>query len=181
MTDCGHIFCSGGSYHFPNAGAPMIRCRPKGTCSWDFILDGERHHATLEFNWLSEQGAINADGIRLEVQNHGMLTGHWTLEHAGKEFASAQKCSAFTRTFEIQNPNGVFVLRAESAFGRRFRIEHSGDVIATMYPDHPFTRRFSIDIRTQKWDLATVSFSFWLVVLIWRRAAQSGSAGGGAG
>ena len=104
----------------------MIRCRPKGICSWDFILDGEGHHSTLEFNWLSEQGAIYADGIRFEVRKHGMLSGQWTMEHAGKEFASAQKSTAFTRTFEIQKPRGVFVLRAESAFGRSFRIEHSG-------------------------------------------------------
>ena len=156
----------------------MIRCRPKGVCSWDFLLAGEGHQSTLEFNWSSEQGAIYADEVPFEVKKHGMLSGHWTLEHVGKVFSSAQKSTAFTRTFEIQKPGGFLVLRAESAFGRSFRLEHSGDVVATMYPDHPFTRRASIEIRTQKWDFETVSFSFWLVVLTWRRAAQSSSAGG---
>jgi hypothetical protein len=92
-----------------------------------------------------------------------------------------QKSTAFTRTFELKESSGDFVLRAESAFGRSFRLEHSGDVIATMIPDHLFTRRASIEILTQKWDFTTVSFSFWLVALTWRRAAQSSSAGGGAG
>jgi hypothetical protein len=156
----------------------MIRCKPMGICSWDFFLDGEGHQSTLEFNWLSEQGAITADGIRFEVRKHGTFSGYWTLDHAAKEVASGQKSTAFTRTFEIQDPSGALVLRAESPFGRRFRVERSGDVIATMFPDHPFTRRATIEIHAQKWDFATVSFSFWLAVLTWRRAAQSSSAGG---
>ncbi len=60
----------------------MIRCRPKGICSWDFFLDGEGHHASLDFNWLSEQGAITADGTSFEVCKHGVLSGQWTLDHA---------------------------------------------------------------------------------------------------
>ena len=56
----------------------LIRCMPKGICAWDFFLDGEDHHASLEFNWIGEQGAITADNIPFEVRKHGMLSGHWT-------------------------------------------------------------------------------------------------------
>lgn len=153
----------------------MIRCKPNGICSWDFLLDGDGHHAFLEFNWLSEQGAITADGVPFEIKKHGMLSGHWTLGHAGKEVAFAQKSTPFTRAFEIQDAGGAFLLRAESPLGRSYRAEQSGDAIATFYPDHPFTRRATIEILAPKWDFATVTFSFWLVVLTWRRAAKSNS------
>jgi hypothetical protein len=155
----------------------MIRCKPKGVCSWDFFLDDEDHHASLEFNWLGEQGAINADGIMFEVRKHGVLSGHWTLEHDRKSVASAQKTSAFTRTFQVRNAQDVLVLCAESAFGRSFRVERSGDVIATIRPNHAFTRRATIETLAQKWDFPTISFAFWLVVLTWRRAASSSSSG----
>lgn len=151
----------------------MIRCIPRGLCSWDFLLDGEGHQATLEFNWLSEQGAVTADGTRLEIRKHGVLSGHWTLEHEGNEVASAQKSNAFSRTFEIQDPSGHLVLRAVSALGRSFHLERSGEVVATVSPDHLFTRRATIEILAEQWDLPTVCFSFWLVVLTWRRAASS--------
>lgn len=161
----------------------MIRCIPKGMCSWDFFLDGEAHHASVEFNWLGEQGAITADDTLFEVRKHGVLSGHWTLDYDSESIASAQKSNPFSRTFEIQDAHDLLVLSAESPFGRSFQIERSGDVIATISPDHAFTRRSTIETLTQKWDFPTLCFAFWLVVITWRRAASSssGAAAGGAG
>jgi hypothetical protein len=161
----------------------MIRCKPKGMCSWDFFVDDESHHASLEFNWLGEQGTITVDGRSFEVRKHGMLSGHWTLDYGPESIASAQKTSPFFRTFEIQNAHDSLVLRAESPFGRSFHIERCQEVIATIRPDHAFTRRSTIETLRQKWDFPTLCFAFWLVVLTWRRAASSSSeaAAGGAG
>ncbi len=153
----------------------MIRCRPKGICSWDFFLEGEGHRGSLEFNWLNERGTVVADGTAFEVSKQGALSGHWMLTRAGQEVASAQKSTAFTRTFEIQSPMESLVLRAQSAFGRSFRVERSGVGIATMAPDHPFTRRASIETRAPEYHFPTMSFAFWLAVLTWRRAAASSS------
>ena len=150
----------------------MIRCTPRGICSWNFFLDADGHHATLEFNWVGEQGDITVDGTLFEVRKHGVFSGHWTLDRAGREAASAQKSAAFTRTFEIQDDYESLVLRAESAFGRSFRIERSGGVIATVCPDHAFTRRATIEILAQKWNFTTISlvifkiFSSSLVILV---------------
>ena len=119
----------------------MIRCKPKGICSWDYFLDGEGHHASLEFNWFGEQGAITADNMPFEVRKHGVLSGHWTLDNDQDTVVSAQKTSAFTRTFEIQDVNGPMLLYAESMFGRSFCFKRSGEMIATIRPDHAFTRR----------------------------------------
>jgi len=155
----------------------MIRCKPKGICSWDFYLDGDGHHATLEFNWAGEQGSITADGLRFEVQRHGGFRGRWTLDDAGRETASAQQATTIIPTFEINDDNDSHVLCAECAFGRSFRLERSGDVIATVCTDHAFTRRATIDVRGQKLEFTIVSFAFWLVVLTWRRAANSSGSG----
>ena len=152
----------------------MIRCIPRGVCSWDFVLDGEGHQGSLEMSIFSEQGAIVVDGMRFAIHKQGMISGRWTLEHEDSEVASAQKSTAFTRSFEIQDPSGDLLLCAESAFGRSFRLEREdNNVMATIRPDHAFTRRATIEILTEPWDLPTVYFSFWLVALMWRRAAQS--------
>jgi hypothetical protein len=151
----------------------MIRCKPKGLCSWDFVLDGEGHQASLAFNWVGEQGAITADGRPFEVRKHGVFSGQWTLDQDGEAVVSAQKSSAFTRTFAIQNAEETLVLCAESAVGRSFRLERSGEVLATIRPDHAFTRRATIAIRASHGDFPTVCFAFWLVVLTWRRAASN--------
>jgi hypothetical protein len=161
----------------------MISCKPKGLCSWDYFLDGEDHHASLEFNWFGEQGAITADGVPFDVRKHGVFSGQWTLDNGRGPVASAQKTSALTRTFEIQETEETLLLSAESAFGRSFRIERSGELVATIRPDHAFTRRATIDIRGQKWHFPAICFAFWLVALTWRRAssANSGAPAAGAG
>jgi hypothetical protein len=156
----------------------MIRCIPKGICSWDFFLQGEGHDASLEFNWIGEQGRVIADGVVFEVRKHGVFSGHWALDREGEIVASAQKSTAFTRTFEIESSIGSLVLRAVSPFSRSFRIERSGDLLATISPVHAFNRRATIETRASDLDFPTTSFSYWLAVLTWRRAASQNSAAG---
>jgi hypothetical protein len=157
----------------------MIRCIPKGIFSWNFALEGEGHNASLDFTWLGEQGTITADGTPFDVCKHGIASGHWTLNHEGRHVITAQKASALFRTFEIQDLHQTLVLRAESPFGRRFRIEQTNDIVATIVPDHVLTRRATIETIAQNCDFTTISFSFWLAVLTWRRAARSNSGGSG--
>ncbi len=155
----------------------MIRCKPKGLCSWNFLLDGEGRQASLAFNWWSEQGEIIVDHTPFEVCKQGVLSGQWTLGHDGKQVATAQKASIFTRTFEIQDAQGPLLLRAIAPLSRGFHVERPDDVpdnvIATIAPDHVFTRRATIETHTEDYDFTTLAFSFWLAVLTWRRAAQN--------
>lgn len=153
----------------------IIRCIPMGIFSWAFRLEGEGHSASLRLDSFVEQGVIVADDIEFEVKKHGVLSGRWTLERAGQQVASAQKCDPFTRTFDIQTPGGSLVLRAESAFLRDFRLEHSGELLATISPDHLFTRRATIETLANDLDLPTICFSFWLAALTWRRRRRNNS------
>jgi hypothetical protein len=150
----------------------MIRCLPKGLCSWNFDIATSEHTASVEFNWLSEQGNITIDGEYFEVRKQGFLSGQWALETNSKTIATAQKSSAFTRSFELETSSGAVVLHAQSALGRTMLLEGSGfnGVIA---PDHPFTRRASITGKIS--DFRTACFAFWLTVLLWRRASKNNS------
>lgn len=153
----------------------MIRCLPVAICSWKFRLESAAGTARIEHAWMTEQGMIELGGARFDICKHGLASGHWTLEHGGLVAASAQKTSMFTRTFEVQAAGEAYVLRAQSALGRSFNVEQEGRVVATIAPDHPFTRRSRITMVAGELDLITAAFLFWLAVLTWKRAANNDS------
>jgi hypothetical protein len=78
------------------------------------------------------------------------------LECGAERIATAHKVSALMRTFELQTPMGPLELRAVSAIGRSFRLERGGRTIATIAPDHPLTRRATIDTAVEDFDAPTV-------------------------
>lgn len=150
----------------------MIRCIPKGLCSWSFDIAASGHSASTEINWLGEQGNLTIDGADHEVRKHDVFIGHWTLEANSTTLAHAQKSSVFTRTFELETSSGAVILRAQSAWGRTMLVE-GADFDAVIAPVHPFTRRASITGQIP--DFRTACFAFWLTILLWRRDAQSDS------
>ncbi|MHC4848771.1 MAG: hypothetical protein ACYTEG_09985 [Planctomycetota bacterium] len=150
----------------------MIRCTPRGICSWAFELEGEGNRASLEFDWASEQGEIVINAKPFRVRKHGPFSGSWTLERNGEQRASARKDSAFSRAFEITFAKETLTLEAASAFQRKMILESDGEVVATFDPDHACTRRASITTHRHACDFALLCFSFWLTVQMWRRAAK---------
>lgn len=144
----------------------MILCIPKGICSWEFSISCEDHAAETHVNWLGEQGALTIDGVRYEVSKDGMFSGKWNLESGAGVVYSAQKSSAFTRTFEISGAESTVILSAQSAFLRAMQLAGAG-YDCTIRPEHAFTRRATIDGRWS--DFRLVSFAFWLTILLWRR------------
>ncbi|QDV46322.1 hypothetical protein Enr13x_62310 [Stieleria neptunia] len=157
-----------------NQTSTMIQCLPQGICSWNYHLSGEAFNGETALRVSSEQGSIVVDGIAFTVKKQGVFSGQWTLEHGGNEVASAQKQSVFWRTFDIDAPGGPLLLATDTPFTRCYTLRRGEESIATMRPNHPLTRRGKINLLTSEWDAPTVVFSFWLVVLIWRRLAQSG-------
>ena len=128
-------------------------------------------------NWWGEEGSIIVDGARYDVVKHGVMSGHWTLERDEIQNASAQKNDALTRTFEIQSGNSTFQLSARAAFGRTFELHHEAEKILTISPEQIFFRRATIEIHTPDFDLLTIGFAFWLVMLMWRRISRRNSGG----
>ena len=136
----------------------MIRCIPLGICSWDFRLEGEGHKGQLKFAMTGEQGAVIVDAVRFDVRKHGVFSGRWTLCYRGDEVVQAQKSSPFTRAFQLETPDGLIQLTPLSPLGRSFRVCRGEEVLATISPDHPATRRACIEIQTDRWDAPVLFF-----------------------
>ncbi len=152
---------------------PVIQCLPKGLCSWNYVIQGLGRHVEIKFNWISEIGAILIEGNELSIIKHGITSGKWTLEVDGKLLASAKKRDAFSRTIDIADDSGAYVMEAVSAFGRTFNLELDSQIFAVIKPDHALTRRATIEVRSSQVEFTTLIFAFWLVVLMWKRAANS--------
>ena len=152
----------------------MIRCTPRGICSWNFLLEGDGHHASVVFDWIGESGKLVIDGQHHTISKHGMLSGKWTFDSRMNHLFTAQKSNPFTRTFEISGSSGPAILSASSAFGRTMTIAGHG-IDCTISPAHLLTRRASITGHYD--DFRRVAFAFWLTALTWRRAARNNSGG----
>lgn len=152
----------------------MIECLPKSICSWDFTAELSSSTASVEYDWLTEQGQIILGNMGYDIRKHGVFSGRWTLEQSGRIVAEAHKPSAMFRSFEIDCHDAHFTVRAESALTRAFEIVLDERVIGYIRPMHAFTRRASIQCDGSIPELMQL-FSFWLVGLTWRRSASSNS------
>jgi hypothetical protein len=151
----------------------MLTCLPRSICSWDFeVTGGASGPAVVEFNFMTEQGSITVGGDEYVVRKHGMFSGEWTLERGAEICAEAKKPSAFFRSFEVRSSVLPLTVEASSAFTRCFDIVGGGEVIGTIKPAHPFTRRSFIECHAVVPELVQL-FSFWLAALAWRRAARN--------
>ena len=151
----------------------MIEAHPMGICSWDYTVNIAGKRASLLHRVWGESGSIFADARHMDIVKQGSFSGHWMLEEAGRVIATAQKTSAFTRSSRIVANGSACDLRADSAFTRMMRL--SGEGYDCVYaPVHPFTRRATISGSWQ--DDAVMIFGFWLVILMWRRAARHAAA-----
>ena len=154
----------------------MIECLPCGICSWSYDLDGDGHRGHTTLRMMSEQGDLSVDGQSFAVVKEGVWSGRWRLESGSGVLFTAQKSSAFMRTFEISGNGGGAVLSAESAFKRAMRLE-GNQANVVMRPVHAFTRRAVITGEAE--DFRLVVFAFWLTALLWRRAASNNSSSAG--
>lgn len=122
---------------------------------------------------MSEQGTLTIGSRRYEIRKQGFLSGTWHLLDGDRLLWVAQKASPFTRRVELNSTEHQATL-SPAGLGRT--MELAGPTLsATLSPDHPFTRRATI--QGQGDDLLQASFAFWLTVLFWRRAANSSSGG----
>ena len=154
----------------PKPHSQMIECLPRSLCSWDYTTYGTSSGAaTVEYDWLTEQGRIIIGHMNCDVRKHGLFSGHWTLEQSGNFVAEARKSSAMFRSFEINGTGAGFTVQAASAMTRAFEISRSGLVVGLISPTHAFTRRATISCSNTIPEHLQL-FAFWLVAMTWRRA-----------
>jgi hypothetical protein len=159
----------------------VLTCLPQSICSWNYSVTAADSGVTasVEFDFLSEQGSITLESSYYSVQ-HAWLSGEWSLESGGRVIAVAIKPNPLSRLFEVSCGSQDLILRAESPFTRAFVVEQDDRLLGTIQPTHPLTRRASINCSSSI-EIPVQVFLFWLAVLMWKRAANnSGSAGGAA-
>lgn len=147
----------------------MLTCLPQSLCSWNYTVSGaSAGPASLHFNFLSEQGTLSLGHITYAVRKHGPLSGFWTLEHAGVVYAEAHKPSLWQHRFNVRGAETALTVASTSLFMRQYEIRQGYVPVGSIRPVHAFTRRAIIQSANHVPELLQL-FSFWLVVLLWRR------------
>ncbi|MFK7844416.1 MAG: hypothetical protein AB8G77_03875 [Rhodothermales bacterium] len=142
--------------------------------SWNYELTGKGFQAFVRLRTIKEEGSILLSGREYTIQKNGLFKGHWSLILDGKEIGSAEKTAAMFRAFQVTGFPGDYTVIAKSAWKRRFQIKQSDKVVGNVFPDHAFSRKAQIDIDVSDHDHLLIAFTFWLVILTWRRANGGG-------
>lgn len=151
----------------------MLRAEPKSWLSWDYtVYDAGAPVAALDLAWVREAGTVVIDGIACTLYREGLF-GAFILEAGGFPLVRAEKPSVLSRTFEITCDDAPsYTLQARSLFGRTFELHQDGERVGSIYPDHAFSRKMTVDL-PEALPLAVRVFITWLVILMWKRAAQA--------
>jgi hypothetical protein len=150
----------------------MLRAVPTSFFTWDFsILGDDVEVAVLTTGWMGERGSLRVERAEYELYRQGWLSGAFVLEGEGIVVARADKLSPFTRTFDVAHDDRRLSLVAQSPLTRAFDVYDARRAIGSIYPDHCLTSQATIDLPDDM-TLPVKGFLFWLVVLMWRRAAR---------
>jgi len=153
----------------------MIRAEPHSIFSWDVtVYEDGTPVADIDMAWVREAGEVMIGEVACRLYREGLFSGAYVLEADGFEWVRAVKPSALFRTFEITYDDVHYTLQARSALRRTFELHQDGDLVGTIYPDHAFTRKMTADL-PEAMPLAVRVFIVWLVLLMWKRAAESSS------
>ncbi len=152
----------------------MLRAEPNSAFSWDFtVYDDGVPVAKIDLAWIREEGDVIIDAVPCQMYRDGLL-GDFVLEAGGFTLARASKPSVFLREFGITYDERRFTLKAQSALRRAFDLFEGEERIGVIEPDHTFTRKMTVNL-PETMPLAVRVFIVWLVILMWKRAAQSPS------
>jgi len=153
----------------------MLSATPKSIFSWDYIVsDGGTPIAELDVSWFRERGSFTMAGHQFDVLRTSMLGGTFELHAGDLVLASARKPSAFLRSLEVQVEGRCYTLSADQPFTRCFSLHEGNRQLGTIRPLHWMTRKARIDLPDDI-NPAVQLFMFWLVAVLWRRAASNNS------
>jgi hypothetical protein len=152
----------------------MLKAVPKGWFSSKYeLLNKGASVGLIEMAFASESAEMEIEGKAYKAYREGFMHGLFLFEaETGWVLASADKTSAFERSFELTIDGRTYILEAESALFRKFILIENGDTIGSIYPDGIFTTESTIDL-PDTFPVHIQAFMFWLVALLWKRAADS--------
>jgi hypothetical protein len=156
----------------------MLRAVPKSWFSPGYkLLENNNTIAIVEISRWREAGELIIRGSTYRVYRQGLMSGFFVLEDdAGSILARAEKPSALYRSFLVEHGGKTYTLEAESSLFRKFILSDGGRQIGSVYPESALTRKSVVDL-PEEIPLAVRAFMFWLVMILWKRASDSSSAG----
>lgn len=155
----------------------MLYAVPKSIVSWGFEVYHEQTLiAVIDMAWLTEGGSFHYENSIYYARKAGFMSGSFSMECNGEVIAQAQK-TPLLRCFDVRYGYENYTLAAASPFTRRFVLSHNERIVGEIAPHHPLTRKSFIHL-PEEISISGRLFMFWLVLLMWRRAAQSAAASG---
>jgi len=158
----------------------LLRCVPKGICSWDFRVEGEAGRiGSTGLRSRKEQGSVELGGTTHEIVKHGMMSGRWSLTDGdGRERIAARKPSVFSHRVLLMHAETTYTLQKRGWMSRSFELLGEGEEpLLRIEPDHAFTRRATLRAE-ELVPMEMLLFAFWLVTLMWQREARDATAVG---
>jgi hypothetical protein len=152
----------------------MLKAVPKGWFSTKYeLVSADGPVGVIELAFASESAELEVEGKPYKAYREGFMHGLFVLEAVtGDILASADKTSAFERSFELTFDGRTYTLEAEAALFRKFILIENGETIGSIYPDGILTTESTIEL-PDTFPVHIQAFMFWLVALLWKRAADS--------
>lgn len=157
----------------------MLTATPRGLFTWGFtVRQGGDGVAEVDPAWFGESAEIRAAGKTYSAYRESMLAGTFVLQSGELTLARARKASAFLRAFDIDLAGRPLELKATSVWRREFGLFENGVQVGRIAPAGRFGRQAVIDLPSGV-PLPAQLFLFWLVLVLWRRAANSAAGAAG--
>jgi hypothetical protein len=155
----------------------MLKALPKNWFSSTYLLfEHDKPISSFAMSYFSESTNIQVDNESYKASRASLFSGDFSLRSAGGVLVRAVKPSVWSRSFDIEYDNRKYTLTAEKPVYRKFILWEDNKMIGSIYPDHAFTVKASIDL-PENIPLAVRIFMFWLVAILWKRDTDSSATG----
>jgi hypothetical protein len=149
---------------------------PQRWYSWDFtVTSGERRVAVLDLAVWRERATIMIGDVTHRVFRERAMSGDFLIEAGGRELARATKPSCFRDTMIVHYGGREYTLRKPSIWRRTFVLMDGERQIGSIAPESMWSRRATAEF-PQEWPTPITLFVIWLVIVLWKRDAESAAA-----
>src|SRR5688572_13256727 len=149
---------------------------PRRWYSWDYaVTSGDRTLAVLDLASWRERAEIVIGDVTHRVFRERAMGGDFIIEAGGRELARATKPSVFRDTMIVRYSGKDYTLRKASVWRRTFVLMEGDHQIGSIAPESAWTRRATAELPPE-WPAPITAFVMWLVIILWKRAAESAAA-----
>ena len=153
----------------------MLHALPVSWFSSDFQItrDGEEVGRLAPAN-LRERATFTVKDVEFAFYREGLVSGDFLLDFQDSPIAVAQKPSAFKQRFTLSFQEQHYTLESTSVMGRDFVLREGEAEVGRIRPINWFSRKAELDLPNAV-PLPIQVFCFWLVLILWKRAAAAAS------